>query len=67
MLSTYDYLKCSANVLRHVDFCGLKPPFRWVHMTLHCSRGAYIGVHRLIFLGLLVIFPIVTVVSMPGV
>ena len=40
---------------------GLKPPFLWVQMTLHCSSGDHIGVHSLIFSGLLVIYQIVTV------
>ena len=35
-------------------------------MTFYCSRGAHIGVHRLIFLGLLMIFPIVTFIFLPG-
>ena len=43
---------------------GLKPPFRWVQMAVHCSRGVHIGVHRLIFSGFIEIFPIVTVVSL---
>ena len=47
-------------------FRGLKPPFRWVQMEVHCSCGDHIGVHRLIFMGLLVIISTVTVVSLPG-
>ena len=35
-------------------------------MALHCSRGDHIGLHRLIFFGLLVIVPIVIVFSLPG-
>ena len=38
----------------------------WVRMEGHCSRGSHVGLHRMILLGLLVIFPTVTVVSMPG-
>ena len=46
--------------------CRLNPPFQWVNMSVEWSRGAHIGVHRMIFSVLLVIVPTVTVVSLHG-
>ena len=62
----YAFLQCSLNVLRRVVFSWIKTFIMMGKMTFYCSRGAHIGVHRLIFLGLLMIFPIVTFIFLPG-
>ena len=59
----FSALQIFCNVL---VFRGLNPPFLWVKMAVNCSHGAHIGAHRLIFLGLIVIVPTLTVVSLPG-
>ena len=65
MPSTYAF-QYSASVLKRVVFLWTKASIPMGTNGSYCSLGAHIGVNRLIFLGLIVIFPTVTVVYLPG-
>ena len=58
--STYDFLSVLQMFFNLSVSRGLNFPFRQLQMVTYCCCGVHIGVHKLIFLGLLVIIPTVT-------
>ena len=64
--SMYEYLQCSANVLRRVVSCGLILSFQQVKRVMHCSCWFHIGVHKLIFLDFLTVVSTVTIIFLLG-